>query len=132
MCFTLRLHTSAAPTQGGLTQALAPMKNQASSTNRPTRQWLYLFPFWGLPLLFVIVVGLDKLKLLPIALEQPILAAALAIFLSGGVPILQSESHSTLGKILLCGVYYTVSGIVIAFVGFFAGWSFLLAIGVQP
>jgi hypothetical protein len=26
MCFTLRLHMSAAPPQGGLTQALAPMK----------------------------------------------------------------------------------------------------------
>jgi hypothetical protein len=26
MCFTLRLHTSAAPPRGGLTQALAPMK----------------------------------------------------------------------------------------------------------
>jgi hypothetical protein len=27
MCFTLRLHMSAAPTQGGLTQALGPMSN---------------------------------------------------------------------------------------------------------
>ena len=27
MCFTLRLHTSAAPSQGGLTQALAAMDN---------------------------------------------------------------------------------------------------------
>jgi hypothetical protein len=34
MCFTLRLHMSAAPSQGGLTQALASMKNIAEISEK--------------------------------------------------------------------------------------------------
>jgi hypothetical protein len=56
MCFTLRLHMSAAPTQGGLTQALAPMRNNFIALSIFTTSLALLI---GVALFFIWRPGLE-------------------------------------------------------------------------
>jgi hypothetical protein len=135
LCATL--HAVAAPLRGGLTQALEPMPISSDNESK-NHFWLVFFPFWGLPLFFCLVTFLEvKLKFFSSIpggnfINDLFAPIALAIFLSGGYPILKSNGTSTASRLLMAGLYYLFAAILIGFVGFFFGWWFLLAIGVQP
>ena len=109
----------------------------SSDNESKNHRWLFFFPFWGLPLFFGSVAFLElKLKFfsrMPGAdfTNSTLTLIAFAIFFSGGYPILNSNRISMIGRLLMAGLYYLFAGISIGFVGFFVGWGFLGAIGIN-